>query len=255
MKIRRFLAFSDLHIPHHHRIAVDVMLRAAERLRPDVVVCLGDLLDCTPWSSYPPTPRLPTTEYADDLRAAQAILDRVQRTCDRLVMLEGNHEYRLDRWAAVSTEGRGAYSMLAPRIVLGRQQHRVYIPYGAADGRYPHYRLSPRVIAVHGWTHARNAARIHLTMAQGRSIIYGHTHRTDITMVQDIWHPCNVLQARGAGCLCRPVPVYGTGRPVEWVNAFIVGYLGRRSETLYTVPILGDRCILPDGSEVRAQEE
>ena len=45
--------------------------------------------------------------------------------------------------------------------------------------------------------------------------------------------------------------LYGTGRPVEWINAFILGYLGRRSDTLYTVPIMGDRCILPDGSEVR----
>lgn len=31
-----------------------------------------------------------------------------------------------------------------------------------------------------------------------------------------------------------------------------LGYLGLRSETLYTVPILGRRCILPDSTEVRA---
>ena len=38
----------------------------------------------------------------------------------------------------------------------------------------------------------------------------------------------------------------------EWVHAFILGYLGRRSDALYTVPILGRRCILPDGTEVQA---
>lgn len=42
------------------------------------------------------------------------LLDRLQKVCGRLVMVEGNHEYRLDRWAAVAAEGRGAYSMLAP---------------------------------------------------------------------------------------------------------------------------------------------
>jgi len=36
------------------------------------------------------------------------------------------------------------------------------------------------------------------------------------------------------------------------VNAFILGYLGRRSDTLYTIPILDGRCILPDGTEVAA---
>jgi hypothetical protein len=41
-------------------------------------------------------------------------------------------------------------------------------------------------------------------------------------------------------------------RAVEWVNAFILGYLGRRSDTLYTIPIMDDRCILPDGTEVTA---
>jgi hypothetical protein len=57
---------------------------------------------------------------------------------------------------------------------------------------------------------------------------------------------------RSAGCLRKPIPLYGTGRPVEWVNAFILGYLGRRSDTLYTIPIMDNRCILPDGAEVAA---
>jgi len=42
------------------------------------------------------------------------------------------------------------------------------------------------------------------------------------------------------------------GRPVEWVHAFILGYLGRRNDTLYTIPIMNNRCILPDGAEVMA---
>jgi len=61
-----------------------------------------------------------------------------------------------------------------------------------------------------------------------------------------------IIQARSSGCLCKPIPLYGTGRPVEWVNAFILGYLGRRSDTLYSIPIMDNRCILPDGSEVAA---
>jgi len=36
------------------------------------------------------------------------------------------------------------------------------------------------------------------------------------------------------------------------VTTNLLGYLGRRSDTLYTIPVLDGRCILPDGTEVRA---
>ncbi len=249
---KTMLAFGDLHIPQHNRRAVEVFCRAAERIQPDLVVCLGDLLDCGQFSPHLPTYGVPETEYLDDLREAGALLDRLQKVCTRLVVVEGNHEHRLDRWAAATAEGRGAYSMLAPRVQLTRGRRCIYVPYGSADGRYPHYRVNSRIIAVHGWSYARHATKNHLAVSQGKSVIHGHTHRADASIVQNIWSPGRVIEARSAGCLCRPIPLYGAGRPVEWVNAFILGYLGRRSDTLYTIPIVDDRCILPDGAEVAA---
>ena len=250
---KTMLAFGDVHIPHQNRRAVEIFCRVAERLKPDLVVCLGDLLDCGQFSAHPLTHGVPETDYVDDLAEANALLDRLQKVCTRLVMVEGNHEYRLDRWAAGTAEGRGAYSMLAPRIQLTRGRKRcTYIRYGAAGGRYPHYQVNSRIIAVHGWSYARHATKAHLQISQGKSVIHGHTHRADASIVQNIWSPGKVVQARSAGCLCKPIPLYGTGRPVEWVNAFILGYLGRRSDTLYTIPILDNRCVLPDGTEVAA---
>lgn len=249
---RTMLVFGDVHIPHHNPRAVEVFCRAAERIKPDLLVCLGDLLDCGQFSTHPPTFGMPESDYVDDLRQANALLDRLQKTCKRLVMVEGNHEYRLDRWAAATSEGRGAYSLLAPRTQLTKGRRCTYVPYGSTDGRYPHFAINSRIIAVHGWSHAKQATRNHLQISQGRSVIHGHTHRADACTVQNIWAPGQIIEARGIGCLCKPIPLYGTGRPVEWVNAFILGYLGRRSDTLYTVPIMDNRCILPDGTEVAA---
>jgi predicted phosphodiesterase len=252
-KSKTLLAFGDVHIPHHNPRAVEVLCRAAERLRPDRIVCLGDLLDCGQFSTHPPTYGIPETDYVEDLRQANALLDRLQKACRHLVMVEGNHEHRLDRWAAATAEGRGAYSMLAPRAQLTKKRSKfTYVPYGSADGTYPHYAINGRIIAVHGWSYARHATKNHLQISQGKSVIHGHTHRADASIIQNIWSPGQVIQARSAGCLCKPIPLYGTGRPVEWVNAFILGYLGRRSDTLYTIPILDNRCILPDGAEVAA---
>ena len=250
---KTILAFGDVHIPHHNARAVEVFCRVAERIRPDMIVCLGDLLDCGQFSTHPPTHGMPETDYEDDLRQASALLDRLQGASPRLVIVEGNHEYRLDRWAASTAEGRGAYSILAPyvRLTKGRAGC-LYVRYGSVDGRYPHFRVNSRIIAVHGWSYARHATKNHLQISQGKSVIHGHTHRADACIIQNIWSPGAVIQARSCGCLCKPVPLYGAGRPVEWVNAFILGYLGRRSDTLYTIPIMEDRCILPDGTEVTA---
>ncbi len=245
------LIFGDLHIPHHNVTAIKVLCKVAKIFKPDLAVCLGDVLDCGQFSTHPPTRGIPETNYMDDLATANLFLDTIQKHCGYLAMIEGNHEYRLDRWAAATCEGRGAYSMLAPRLQLTRGRKKcTYIPYGSVSGTYPHYAINNRLIAVHGWSYAKNATKLHLQMGQGKSLVHGHTHRADTCMIQDTWRTSNILQARSAGCLCKPIPLYGTGRPVEWINAFVMAYLGKRSDTLYTIPIMHDHCILPDGTEV-----
>lgn len=52
------LAFGDIHIPHQNPRAVEVFCRVAEHIKPDLIVCLGDLLDCGQFSSsIYPTPK------------------------------------------------------------------------------------------------------------------------------------------------------------------------------------------------------
>ncbi len=168
--------------------------------------------------------------------------------------LEDLNWHNISRWAA-KTEGvgKGTYSMLAPRIVLskGRTNFR-YIRYGSLNEKYPHYKVNSRLVAVHGWSYALNATKKHLSMAQGKSIIHGHTHRVDSHRKQALWTAGGVLRGMSAGCLCKLVPIYGIGAPVEWSNAFIIGYIGRRSDTLYQVDIVRGECILPDGTEITA---
>jgi len=252
-KARKLMAFGDIHYPQQNQLAVDITLAAMEYVKPDVVVILGDTLDCGQFSAHPPTWGALETKYEHDLAQANAMLDRVQASCGRLVVIEGNHEHRLDRWAAKTAEGRGAYSMLSPRLNLSRgRKDFSYIPYGSVSGKYPHYKVNSRLVAVHGWSYAKHATKNHLSLSQGMSVIHGHTHRADASIIQSVWKKSAAIQARSAGCLCKQVPMYGTGSPVEWVNGFILGYLGQHDDTLYTIPITNGRCILPDGKEIRA---
>jgi len=253
---RKLMCFGDVHIPYHNKTAVSVFVEAVKHFKPDIVVCLGDLLDCSQFSVHPPTFGFEQTDFEEDLDAAKGLLDTIQKHCGTLVMLEGNHENRIDRWAARTVEGRGVYTRIVPRIQLsktldGKPRKRfVYIKYGSVDGRYPHYKINFRVMAVHGWSYAKHATKNHLDMSQGKSVIHGHTHRADSTRIQSIWRDDQLIQAHSCGCLCQRIPLYGTGRPVEWVNLFVMGWLGRTSEWILPIDILGNHCILPDGTRI-----
>ena len=247
------IAFGDSHIPNQNEPTIEIISKVIEKEKPDIVVCLGDLLSCTQFQSHAKTWGVEDTNYEDDLAYANHFLDRIQKNCGRLVLVEGNHEFRINKWAANTSEGRGAYNMLCPRLNLMRDRKAcTYIPYGSADGTYPHYKVNSRILAVHGWSYAKNATKQHLYLSQGKSIIHGHTHRVDTSIIQNIHVAGRTIEARSAGCTCHPIPMYGTGNPVEWVNSFIVGYLGRTSDTMYTIPVRQDTCVMPDGREFTA---
>jgi len=246
----RLAVFGDMHVPYHDPVAVEIFLKTMQAFKPDIIVCLGDVMDCIQFSSYIEPYGMPVNQYEQDIQLARDLLERVRQQCSKLVFLEGNHEYRIDRWAGSTKEGQRLYKMIAPRHMLKDVGIDVYIPYLTLKQRYPYYRINSRLIAVHGWTYAKHATKNHLTLSQGKSVIHGHTHNADVAMIQGLWASNSVVEARSAGCLCRRIPLYNTGRPVEWVHAFIIGYLGRRSDTLYTIPIYQNRCILPDGKEI-----
>lgn len=252
-KARKLLAFGDVHFPDHNEESIAVLLRVFAHLKPDIGLSLGDLLNCTGVSDYDPAPDEHDSEYETDLSLATSFLDRVQKHSSKLVLIAGNHDYRIERWAAKRRQGKyfRSFVSLRRRLVEGRKSC-VYIPYGSATGKYPHYKINSRLVAVHGWSYAKNATKNHLSLSQGMSVIHGHTHRADTSIIQNVWKRGAVIQARSAGCLCKQIPMYGTGRPVEWVNAFILGYLGSHDDTLYTIPIVNGRCILPDGKEIKA---
>ena len=250
---RTFIAAGDNHVPHHNPQAEAVLLSVVRRLKPDLFVHLGDGLDCGQFSAHPPTHGVEDTQFEDDLKHVNQYLDHIQKYSGYTAYLAGNHEWRIERWAAMTTEGRGAYSMISPRISLSRGRKKfTYVNYGSSDGTYCHYKINSRIVAVHGWSYAKNATHRHLEMSPGKSVIHGHTHRIQTSVIQDVWDNSRTIEARSGGCMCNRIPLYGTGTPVEWSNGIILGYLGGSSDTLYTVIINGDHCILPDGTEVKA---
>lgn len=179
-KAKVVIAFGDSHIPNQSESALGAVRKAVELLKPAEVCLLGDMLDCSAFSTHPPSPGESSGDYEQDLRRCNALVDEMLAHAGRVAYLCGNHEYRIARFAARATEGSATYTMLAPEKVIprGREKRRfTMIPYsGADDGSYPHYAITPNLVAVHGWSYAIAASRRHLQMSQGRSVVFGHTH-------------------------------------------------------------------------------
>ena len=83
--------------PLHDRRAWDVAIQVAQRLKPSVIVLLGDMLDLAPWSTkYPRGSNLSNTT-----QPALAELHwwlgqlRMASPAARILYLEGNHEIRI----------------------------------------------------------------------------------------------------------------------------------------------------------------
>lgn len=246
----KLIAFGDIHFPHQDDSAVEVLKKVVQDSKPDLAICLGDILDCKAFSTHPKDAEA-DTPYQHELDQANALFDFIQKYAKKLVMLEGNHEYRVIRYAARERAGQASLSLLSPRKNLGKgRKNFTYVPYDGGEGMYAHYAVSPGLVCVHGWSYAQDATRLHLRMSQGRSVVHGHTHRADHVMSQKVWGK-GTVEAMSAGCLCKLIPTYNVGSPVTWVNGFIQGFVGSASHTLYFVPIVDGGCVLPSGKEVQ----
>lgn len=257
---RLVMVLPDLHIPHHDEAALQCVLQAYKHLRPDTVVVLGDWLDCEQFSSHGVMSMAELRAHRfleDEVDPCNAALDKLQKYKNELVFVEGNHEQRIERWAAKwgARLGPDFYKLMAPRKLLGEGRKKfTWIPY---MDNLSHYEITPALKnstalwAVHGWSHAKRAAAIHLNKAISVSIVHGHTHRMQVETRREP-STGRILKSWSPGCLSKLQPLYRANNPTEWTHGFSLVYVGKSSWTDYTISIVNGKCVLPNGKEMAA---
>ena len=166
------------------RLIVDV--------KPDVVICLGDLFDMESLSSYDGSALTGNTRpklsfegrsYLDDIAAGADALDRVQtvlaraaKSRPRRVFVLGNHENRIERAVSNVRELSGTLSTRDLQLErYGWEPHAFLEPVDIAGFVVQHYFVSGLLgRPIGGETHARS-----LLMRTHESAIQGHTHLWD----------------------------------------------------------------------------
>lgn len=97
-KYKTALIVPDTHVPYHDEKAVSVVIALAKEIKPDLLIHLGDLVDCYSISRYEKNP-VRRDSLQSDLDGAKRILWRLAEAAPqaRRILFAGNHEDRFRR--------------------------------------------------------------------------------------------------------------------------------------------------------------
>lgn len=261
----------DMHVPYQDNAAIHCVLQAVKIWKPNEIVIAGDMLDAAAFSSHPLKSMAELAAHRfieDEVAPANWLLDQLQgpKRDRALRIVEGNHEYRIERCALSlgGSVGQAMYRMLSPRRLLGRRMDAdgveqgarkdfKWIPYMPKAAAHSHYKITKDLIAVHGWSIAKHAAATHLAVVRSCSICFGHVHRFQHVQSRD---PLTnrPLHSWSPGCLSQLNPLFMAHNPNEWVHGFTQIYVGKDSWTPCHVHIDRGRCVLADGTQIYADK-
>lgn len=247
--------YADIHFPHHDEGALEVLEKTIAYIKPDVAVCMGDLMCCDAM-----TPRelqdainAPKDWVIEELEPALDHLKSVAGNSGRVVFGEGNHEHRVEETLANGGKlAKNIRKLISPRHILPAAiKGLTYVPY-SGQSLSANYFISDSLMTTHGWTHCKHAAQKHLEKAHGKSVLFHHTHRRQMATTRDPWTGIPVT-ASSAGCLCDLQQHYIVGGdPTEWSHGFHIVIVEGDRHWIYPVSIINGYAILPDGKEIRA---
>ncbi len=275
------LVLPDMHHPFADPAAMAAVLAVAEAVKPTRIVSLGDSVECAAFSAHPARSIAEQAihDFAHELETCGAWIDRIRAAAgpqlESWQYLYGNHEQHVERECIrLGSIGLAVRSMIEPSIVLARGRPWLrFTPYIAdyAKDRRPashlrggasmaHHKITNDLIAVHGWTIAKNAAQVHLDKVKTCSLIHGHTHR-QLSATGRLWDSDKLIKAWSPGCLSMLQPAWHHSSPTEWAHGVDVIYckndcLARDNRdpawTNYTVTIVNGETVLPRGMKVSA---
>ena len=217
--------------PTHDENAIELALNLVKKVRPSLVILVGDNLDLPEFGKYLVTPSF--------MRTTQATIDWTTRFCAQLracapeaeiVWLAGNHEERIPKWLA--SNAAAAFGLRRGRVeedmplgwpVLSVpflcRMDEFGIDYRAG---YPasHFWLTERLKIVHGDRVKSRGSTAHLYLTQEKvSVIFGHIHRREWAEITREDHDGpRTIMAASPGCLARidgVVPSHGQGLDLD----------------------------------------
>ena len=225
----------DQQAPYHDKALHELVCEWLSDHQPQAVVLSGDLFDFPSLSKYRKNLKM-YTRAQESLDAGYSVIRDYREAaylCKEWVLLEGNHEVRLQNYLLdigaeelvalrragepVDVPGVLSLQRLARLDELGVRVSES--PYGAYP--YPKYELTPDFDIYHGWAvrpEAGSSALATITKT-GKSAGVGHTHRAGIITLNN---PVRKLIGVEAATLAKIEGGLGYEVAPNWENGFAV---------------------------------
>ena len=196
----------------HDEDAISLCLSMIRDLNPEVVVCVGDMLDAPEFGKYRTSPAFALTSQASIDRAATFAAEL--RACApdaEIVWLAGNHEERitnaaLDNLKAAfglkrGNDTHGLPVLSVPFLCRFDDSNVRYVP-GYPAGNYW---INEKIKVIHGNRVKSNGSTAHAYLANEKcSVIYGHIHRREwAERSRDDYDGAKTVMAASPGCLAK----------------------------------------------------
>jgi UDP-2,3-diacylglucosamine pyrophosphatase LpxH len=229
------IVFGDMHGSRYNRPAVETFLHDVERIRPDQIIILGDYLECGGFLAEHHVlgyvDEMGYT-YEGDIQVGNDVLDKLQKFCSDIIILEGNHEHRIEQYCVnVGLKSRSDREFItkalmdsfAPPNVLHLKERG--IPYVRQadlvnDNTVPGIVKLDNTLYVHTMFRTGNAklAQKHLERV-GTNVAFAHSHRAEQYYAKH-GETGKILSSRNYGCLCELQPLWRHTDPTTWTHGY-----------------------------------
>lgn len=243
MRLTRLLLVPDTHAPFHDRKAWALMIKAARKYQPDVIVHLGDLVDCYSVSAHDRDPRR-VHQLSAELRAANSLLDDLDSLgAARKVFCEGNHEYRLERYLLQHAPA------LLDSIDMGKLLHLKRR--GWDEIPYHEFGKVGKLYVTHEAGFCGANAIKQTGDAFRHNVAFGHSHRLGVSYFGTVTGERYVSANLGWLGDTHEAKYAHNATKAQWALGFGVGRIEKSGIVhLRPVPIVGYTCVL-DGGVIR----
>lgn len=245
--IKRWIILPDMQVKYEDKRSVAAVEQYMGSRRWDGYLNLGDFLDFNEISRHVKgKPGAVTENVADTFEAGRVILKRHAQIMrknnveSRMVLLQGNHDYRAVSYAE---EFPHLKKHLDVPTNLGLAELRIEWVKSWEKGKL--FKIGNAHFLHGNYINKYHAAK--MVDAYGVCVYYGHTH--DVMFFPKMTKGNGqTLEGGSLGCLCDYKQSYMKGRPSNWIQAVSTLYVQPNGNfNLYTSKIFNHRFVAPDG--------
>ncbi len=237
--MRKIFICPDSHIPYEDRCAFELMLRAAEKFKPDSFVIGGDFADCYSVSDHDKSP-----DRAGDLEwEAECVKGRLDEIGNRVKPKEkwfvaGNHEDRLERYLMRNAKALWGLVKI-PKVFGLDEMNWKYVPYKT------HAKIG-KLHITHDVGQAGQYAHYQALQAYQGNVVINHTHRLGYAVVGSISNGPHVGAMFGwLGDLDKIDYMHKAKAQRDWAHGFGIGYiLPNGNVHLQPIPIINNTVVI-----------